>query len=106
MKKNPLLIGAKKLQKLLFILIRLTVWEEFFGWTRVAKSDMALAETGLKHRITIKPTEIDSTVIKHFESSQKLRKDGIGIWENFIRNILSNYLLCTGTGILYMLGLS
>ena len=43
---------------------------------------------------------------KHFESSQKLRKDGIGIWENFIRNKLSNYMLCTSTGILYMLGLS
>ena len=42
---------------------------------------------------------------KHFESSQKLRKDDIGIWENFIRNMLSNYMLCNGTGILYMLGL-
>ena len=31
---------------------------------------------------------------KHFESSQKLRKDGIGIWENFIRNMLSNLKLC------------
>ena len=28
---------------------------------------------------------------KHFESFQKLRKDGIGIWKNFIRNMLSNY---------------
>ena len=43
---------------------------------------------------------------KHFESSQKLRKDVIGIWENFIRNMLSNYMLCTSTGTLYMLGLS
>ena len=31
---------------------------------------------------------------KHFESSQKLQKDGIGIWENFIRNMLSNYTRC------------
>ena len=30
---------------------------------------------------------------KHFESSQKLRKDGIGIWKNFIGNMLSNYIL-------------
>ena len=30
---------------------------------------------------------------KHFESSQKLRKDGIGILENFIENMLSNYIL-------------
>ena len=30
---------------------------------------------------------------KHFESSQKLRKDGIGIWKNFIGNMLSNCVL-------------
>jgi len=30
---------------------------------------------------------------KHFESSQKLRKDGIGILENFIENTLSNHIL-------------
>ena len=30
---------------------------------------------------------------KHFESSQKLRKDGIGIWKNLIGNMLSNYIL-------------
>ena len=30
---------------------------------------------------------------KHFESSQKLRKDGIGIWKNFIGNMLSNNIL-------------
>ena len=30
---------------------------------------------------------------KHFESSQKLQKDGIGILENFIKNMLSNYIL-------------
>ena len=30
---------------------------------------------------------------KHFESSQKLRKDGFGIWKNFIGNMLSNYIL-------------
>ena len=30
---------------------------------------------------------------KHFESSQKLRKDDIGILENFIGNMLSNYIL-------------
>ena len=30
---------------------------------------------------------------KNFESSQKLRKDGIGIWKNFTGNMLSNYIL-------------
>ena len=30
---------------------------------------------------------------KHFERSQKLRKDGIGIWKNFIGNMLSNCIL-------------
>ena len=30
---------------------------------------------------------------KHFESSQNLRKDGIGMLENFIENTLSNYIL-------------
>ena len=42
---------------------------------------------------------------KHFESSQKLRKDGIGIWKNFIGNILTNnnlwFWLSTYTFYLY-----
>ena len=39
------------------------------------------------------PRSWKSSNNKHFESSQKLRKDGIGIWKNFIGNMLSNYIL-------------
>ena len=35
----------------------------------------------------------EAFINKHFESSQKLRKDGIGILENFIENTLSNFIL-------------
>ena len=42
----------------------------------------------------LKKQDSEVFINKHFESSQKLRKVGIGIWENFIRNMLSNLKLC------------
>ena len=47
-----------------------------------------------KHEKLLKVAAKSCQIIdnQHFESSQKLRKDGIGIWKNFIGNMLLNYI--------------
>ena len=48
---------------------------------------------GFADRVLFEYLNNENLTNKHFESSQKLRKDGIGIWKNFIGNMLSNNIL-------------